>query len=237
MARQWDEWFRRAREEGMTRQEVRDHLRQQGYNADQLMEQYWPAQTDDTDLQRQARQPAEREEDLQTTTQGYTDTVLTVFSSPSGFFRRLDPDVGAAARFAAANIAGFLILNVLIGTLIGLLLGGGLVGSATASLIDGGLLAGGFVLGAAVLTLYLGLVFVVLKSALDWTQVLVSVLYASFALLITWPPIIGRFLGLYGFYTVYTGVEEQVESKLHSFTLIFAPAVLVAVIAAIASLL
>lgn len=229
MAQDWDEWFRQAREEGMTRQDVREHLHQQGYDPQPLMDQYWPARTDDSDIQDQARSQGEREASMVATTETHASTILTVFSSPSGFFRRIEPTVGGAGRFLAANLGIFLLLGTIAGTTTGILFGDQAVsGLLTTALLESIVLGGQLLLGGTVIAAYLYLVFGILKSELSPAQITATVMYASPVLLVAWVPVIGRFFTLYGFRTIKEGLEEQVESKGHSYTVILAPAVLLA---------
>ncbi len=231
MAQDWDEWFRQAREGGMTRQDVRDHLHQQGYDPEPLMDQYWPARTDDSDLQAQARDPGEREASMVATTETHASTILTVFSSPSGFFRRIEPTVGGAGRFLTINLGLFLILAAMASATTGVLFGSqGVSELITAGLTDSIVLGGQLLLGAGIIAVYLYLVFGLLKGELSVGQITATVMYASPVLLVAWIPVIGRFLTLYAFRTIKEGLEEQVESKGHSYTVILAPAVLLAFI-------
>lgn len=238
MPQDWDEWFRQAREEGMTRREVRDHLQQQGYDPDRLMQQYWPRQTDDQELTQQARTQEQRQASMVTTTDTHRSTVLTVFSSPSGFFRRIQPTLSGAGRFLAINLSIFLLLGTVVGTLTGMVVGDqGLTGLLTSSFLDSIVLSGQLLGGGGIIAIYLYLIFGLLKGELSLVQILSTVMYGSVVLLGAWFPIIGRFFCLYAFTTIKEGLEEQIESKGHSYTLILAPAALFAFVGLIRTLL
>lgn len=238
MPQDWDEWFRQAREEGMTRQDVREHLHQQGYDPEPLMQQYWPARTDDSDLQAQARDPGEREASMVQTTETHFSTLFTIFSSPSGFFRRIEPTVGGAGRFLGVNLGIFLLLGTIAGATTGVLFGDQAIGGLImAGLMDSLVLGGQLLAGGLIITAYIYLVFGLLKRELSPAQTAATVMYASPVLLVAWIPIIGRFFTLYAFRTIKQGIDEQVETKGHSYTAILAPAALFAFIGLVRTLL
>jgi hypothetical protein len=163
------------------------------------------------------------------TTETHASTILTVFSSPSGFFRRIEPTVSGAGKFLAINLGIFILLGTIAGTTTGVMFGDqGVGGLLTTALLDSIVLGGQLLLGGGLIAAYLYIVFGILKGELSPAQITATVMYASPVLLVAWVPVIGRFFTLYGFRTIKEGLEEQVESKGHSYTVILAPAVLLA---------
>ncbi|MDY6778453.1 MAG: YIP1 family protein [Candidatus Nanohaloarchaea archaeon] len=145
MSGDWQDWVVQRKKEGYSRQEVKEYLEQQGYDPDVVDRYWGqPESTDTREVDREREQemmdgPRDTGEDMtraeldeeqrQAMDRGnvpsplsedpspstFSDTVLSVLSSPAGFFRRGSLRLIDAGIFVAATLLISSVLTVTIG--------------------------------------------------------------------------------------------------------------------------
>jgi len=195
MAQDWEAWIRDQKRQGHTRQEVREYLSENGYDAG-IVDEYWAS----TAL-RDMTQPTVLDDP---SSQNIFDTWRTVMTSPAGFFRRTDLAPAPAAAFAGLCLVLHLLLSGAVSGLWSVLFGG--------SMLDGFLGAVPTVIGVVVGVGVSGLLYFVLLTLLgggaSFVATMSVMLYSLAPLTLTWVPFVGWLAGLFTIFIQVAGLTE-----------------------------
>lgn len=222
MAQDWEAWIRDQKQQGHTRQEVREYLSENGYDAG-IVDEYWAS----TSL-REMQQPTVLDDP---SAQNLFDTWRTVMTSPAGFFRRTDLAPAPAAAFAGLCLVLHLLLT---GTTAGL-----------RSVLFGGSMVEGFISALPVVLMIVvgvgisGLLYFVLLTLLGGGASLVStmsvMLYSLAPLALTWVPFVGWLAGLFTIFIQIAGLTEINDVTRNRVVLAFIIQLVLGIVAAVGS--
>lgn len=195
MAEDWADWIRRQKQEGRTRQEVREYLTEQGYDAS-IVDEHWSS----TAL-REMEQPTVLD-DLSWGT--VLENWRTVMTTPGGFFRRTELGPRPAIVFAVLCLGVYTALSTVATGAISMVVGGGLLPGVLAAATWAGYFIGGVVISGLLYFVMLRL----LGGGASVTATMTVMLYSTAPLLLAWLPVVGRLVMLFSIYIQIAGLTE-----------------------------
>lgn len=222
MAQDWAAWIRDQKRQGHTRQEVREYLSENGYDAG-IVDEYWAS----TSL-RDMRQPTVLE-DL--STQNIFDTWRTVMTSPGGFFRRTELGLAPAAAFAGICLGVHLVLTVLGAAAVSTLLSGSIVDAVIGAVPN--ILA--TIVGVGVSGLLYFVLLTLLGGGASFTDTMSVMLYGLAPLILAWVPFVGGLAGLFIIFIHIAGLTEINDVTRNRVVLAFIIQLVLGIVAAVGS--